>query len=255
MVVAEKYDKGGSLVTDYSQSKMDPERARLLNKAELDYVNGIWDEVHEIWEWPSYADLAGKYDLPIRVLNEQGGKHSWFSRRERRKTEMISFQNEQTRKRWMDENRQITGILQDTMNKASIIGARLIDEQMRMMQKVIAEEAMARENGEINPVVRLPIRISEFEGLIRAVGEAVKTSDRLMMRISGLPLTTPEIAPPLLIKTVEQEEAEAADENEKNMPKSTVLDIVREIRAIEESRKRAPQVIYGELEDEDDEDD
>lgn len=254
MAVAEKYDRGGSLVTDYSNSKMDPDRARALNKAELDYVNGIWDETHEVWEWPSYTDLAAKYDLPIRVLNEQGGKHSWFSRRERRKTEMISFQNEQTRKRWMDENRQITGILQDTMNKASIIGARLIDEQMRMMQKVLAEEQQARDNGEENPVVRLPIRISEYEGLIRAVGEAVKTSDRLMARISGLPLTTPEIAPPILIKTVEQEEAEAADLNEKNMPKSTVLDIVREIRAIEEARKRTPQVVYGELEEDEDDD-
>lgn len=252
--MSERYDKGGSLVTNYANSKMDPDRARALNKAELDYVNGIWDENTETWVWPSYPDLAGKYDLPVRILNEQGGKHSWFSRRERRKTEMISFQNEQTRKRWMDENRQITGILQDTMNKASIIGARLIDEQMRMMQKVLDEEALARENGEINPVVRLPIRISEYEGLIRAVGEAVKTSDRLMMRISGLPLTTPELAPPILIKTVEQEEQDAAEMDEKNLPKSTVLDIVREIRAIEEARKRTPQVLYGELEEEDDDD-
>lgn len=252
--MTERYDKGGSLVTDYSQSKMDPDRARSLNGAELDYVNGVWDQNTESWTWPSYVELAGKWDLPLRVINEQANKHKWVSRRERRKTEMIAFQNEQTRKRWMEENRIITGVLQDTMNKASLIGARLIDEHMRLMQKAIEEENQARANGEENPVVRMPIRVSEFEGLIRAVGEAVKTSDRLMQRISGLPITAPELAPPTLIKTVEQEEREAAELSEAAMPKSTVLDIVKEIRAIEEARNKQPKLIYGELEEDDDDD-
>ncbi len=252
--MSDRFDKGGSLVTDYSNSKMEPERARALNGAELDYVNGIWDETTETWLWPSYTDLAAKHDLPLRLINEQAGRHKWVSRRERRKSEMIAFQNEQTRKRWQEENRQITGILQDTMNKASIIGARIVDEHMRLMQKALEEEAEARANGDPNPVIRMPIRISEYEGLIRAVGEAVKTSDRLMQRISGLPITAPELMPPVLIKTVEQEEQEAADINEANMPKSTVLDIVREIRAIEEARNRQPKLIYGELEEDDDDD-
>lgn len=253
--MGEKYDRGGSLVTDYTNSKMEPERAAALNKAELDYVNGIWVEEDEVWFWPSYTDLAARYDLPLRLINEQAGRHKWVSRRERRKTEMIAFQNEQTRKRWMEENRIITGILQDTMNKASIVGARLIDEQIRLVNKAIEEEAQARFDGDPNVIVRIPVRISEFEGLIRAVGEAVKTSDRLMARISGLPTSAPELMPPVLIKTVEQEEKDAAAETEALMPKSTVLDIVREIRAIEEARKRTPNtVIYGELEEDDSDD-
>lgn len=249
--MSEQRDKGGALVTDYSRSSMDPARAAQLNKAELDYVNGIWDEESEQWEWPSYPMLAAKYDLPLRLINEQAGKHKWVSRRERRKTEMIAFQNEQTRKRWMEEERQIAGILMTNIGRSVMAIARLQDEHVRLIENAIKEEAQLRSEGEEDPVVRVAIRPSEIEGLTRASETAMKTLEKLAARISGLPTVLPEIAPPTLILTVEQEEEQRAAEEEKAAPQTELLEIIKHMRHIEETRAAGPRVIL--MDDDDDE--
>lgn len=249
--MGERRDKGGALVTDYSQSSIDPQRAAQLNKAELDYVNGIWDEESEQWEWPSYPMLAAKYDLPLRLINEQAGRHKWVSRRERRRTEMIQFQNEQTRKRWLEEERQIAGILMNNIGRSVMSIARLQDEHTRLIEKAIKEEQALREEGEEDVVVRVPIRPSEIEGLTRASETAMKTLEKLAVRISGLPTVLPEIAPPTLILTVEQEEEQAAQEAELQEPLTPLLEIVKHMRQIEESRASGPRVILMEDDDDD----
>lgn len=249
--MSDQRDKGGALVTDYSRSSIDPARAAQLNKAELDYVNGIWDEVSEQWEWPSYPMLAAKYDLPLRLINEQALKHKWVSRRERRKTEMIAFQNEQTRKRWLEEERQIANILMNNIGRSVMSIARLQDEHTRLIERAIKEENQLRADGEVDPVVRVPLRPSEIEGLTRASETAMKTLEKLVARISGLPTVLPEIAPPTLILTVEQEELQAAEEAEHSQPETTLLEIVAHMRKIEEARAKGPRVIL--MEDDDDE--
>jgi hypothetical protein len=251
--MAEKRDKGGALVTDYSKSNLDPERARRLNKAELDYVNGIWDEEAEEWTWPSYPQLAAKYDLPLRLVNLEAARHKWVSRRERRKTEMIAFQNEQTRKRWLDEDRAIMGVLLNNIGVSVATVARLQDEHRRLIEKALNEEREARENGDPNYIARVPIRPSEVEGLIRATETAMKTAEKLAVRISGLPTVLPEVAPPQPIKTVEEEEREREAADRLAAPEETLLEIYKEMAKIEEARNRAPRVIYGELGDDDDE--
>lgn len=253
--MSEKRDKGGSLVTDYSKSNIDPERAAKLNKAELDYVNGIWDAEAEEWTWPSYPQLAAKYDLPVRTINEQAAKHKWVSRRERRKTEMIAFQNEQTRKRWMDEDRAVMNVMLQNIGRSVATVSRLQDEHCRLIERALQEEKMLREQGDPDPIVRVPIRPSEVEGLMRATETAMKTAEKLMTRIAGLPTVLPEIAPPQPLPTVEQEEQQALEQAEQDTPQATMLEIVREMRAIEEARKRTPQVIVGQLADEDDDED
>lgn len=243
-------DKGGSLVTNYSDSKMDPERARLLNAAELDYVNGIWNADAEEWEWPSYPQLAGKYDLPVRLINQQASLHSWVSRRERRKTEMIAFQNEQTRKRWMDEDRMVMTVLRQNIAKSAAVVGRLVDEHCRLVEKVIREEQVLRDQGEEHPIVRSGIRPGEAEALLRACETAAKTQEKIMARVSGLPSVLPEIAPPTLLLTAEAEQEQMDAQAEEENPKATLLEIYQEMRKIEEARNRSPRVIYGELDDE-----
>lgn len=252
--MSEKRDKGGSLVTDYSKSNIDPDRAAKLNKAELDYVNGIWDAEAEEWIWPSYPQLAGKYDLPVRIINEQAGRHKWVSRRERRKTEMIAFQNEQTRKRWLDEDRMVMNVLLQNIGKSVATVSRLQDEHCRLIERALAEEQMLREQGDPDPIVRVPIRPSEVEGLMRATETAMKTAEKLMQRIAGLPTVLPEIAPPTPMLTVEQEEAEAEEIEQQASPNEMLLEMYKEMAKIEEARKRAPRIIYGEVEEDDDED-
>lgn len=253
--MTQKRDRGGNLVTDYSKSNIAPERARKLNAAELDYVNGIWNEATEEITWPSYPQLAEKYDLPTFVISEQAGKHRWSSRREQRKTAMITFKNEQTRKRWLEEDRNIMGVILHNIEQSVATISRLQDEHRRMIDKALREEHERRVQGEPNPIVRVGIRISEAEALARANETVMKTAEKLAARITALQAAPQEIAPPQLIKTVEQEEAERVVEQEKSMPQATVLDIVKEIRAIEEARARHPKVISGELEYDDDEDD
>lgn len=252
--MSERRDKGGALVTDYSRSNIDPERAAVLNKAELDYVNGIWDIELEEWTWPSYPQLAAKYDLPLRLINEQAAKHKWVSRRERRKTEMIAFQNESTRKRWLDEDREIMGILMHNIGRNVLLIGRVQDEQYRLVQAAMKREQERRDQGEEDPIELSGVRAQTLKELAAANAEAMKTAKALSERISGLPTVLPEPAPPLLMLTAEQE-AEHAEEVERlASPEDTLLEIYKEMAKIEESRKRIPNVIVGELE-EDDEDD
>lgn len=253
--MSDKRDKGGSLVTDYSNSNIEPARAALLNKAELDYVNGIWDDENSQWIWPSYPQLAAKYDLPVRIINEQAGKHKWTSRRERRRTEMIAFQNEQTRKRWLEEEREIANILMNNIGRSVMTVARIQDEHTRLITRALREEHALRESGDPDPIVRVGIRVSEVESLMRAGETAMKTLERLVQRISGLPTHAPELEPPKLIQTVEQEEAQAAAEKEAITPRATVLEIVQEMRKIEELRTRRPQVILMDDDEEEGDDD
>lgn len=247
--MSDRRDAGKSLVTDYSRSSMDPERAARLNKAELEYVNGIWDTEDEEWIWPSYPSLAERHDIPIHTINEQANKHKWVSRRERRKTEMIAFQNEQTRKAWLEQERQIQGVMLTNAGRAVATISRLQDEHHRLILAAYAEEDDRRYAGEENPIVRVGIRASEVEGLARAAETVSKTLEKLVARINGLPTTLPEIAPPTLILTVEQEAAEQEQADEAAMPQTTLLEVFQEMRKIEELRARTPKVIYGELED------
>lgn len=248
--MSERRDAGKSLVTDYSRSSMDPERAARLNKAELEYVNGVWDAEDQEWIWPTYPGLAEKHNLPLHLVSEQANKHKWGSRRERRKTEMISFQNEQTRKRWLEEEREIMGVLMTNVGRSVMTIARLQDEHTRLIKKVLQEEAERRDEGDDDPVIRVGIRISEVEGLVKASETAMKTMEKMVLRIQGLP-TALQLSPaPPLMLTVEQEEAEAkATEEEAAAPQSTLLQIYREMRKIEEARARIPKVIYGETDD------
>lgn len=244
-------DKSGALVTDYSRSSIEPDRAAVLNKAELDYVNGIWDAELEQWTWPSYPQLAGKYDLPLRLINEQAAKHKWVSRRERRKTEMIAFQNETTRARWLDEDRQIMGMLMTNLGKNVELINRVHDEQLRLARRAIREEARLREEeGEEDPLVLSGVRTQTLKELAQASAEVMKTSRALNERIVGLPTVLPEIAPPVLLLTAEQEAAHDKEIERLATPEDTLLEIYKEMAKIEESRKRV--TIVGELDDEDD---
>jgi hypothetical protein len=253
--MSDRRDAGGSLVTDYSRSPIAPERARKLNAAELDYVNGYADEETGELAWPSYPELAEKHGLPVRVIQEQAAKHRWVSRREQRKSAMIAFRNEQTRKQWLDMDREVMGVMQQNMHTAAFIANRLMDEYRRLAMKAIAEENARIAAGELDAVVRVPVRAGEVESTMRTCENIVKTAERLAGRIAGLPTLLPEIAPPVLIQTVEQEEAERAEEAEAVLPKATILDVVRELRAIEEARSKLPGVVYGEVDYDDDEDD
>lgn len=253
--MSDRRDAGGSLVTDYSRSPIAPERARKLNLAELDYVNGYADEETGELAWPSYPELAAKYEMPVRVIQEQANKHRWVSRREQRKSAMISFRNEQTRKRWLDMDRQVMGVMQENIHIASFVANRLMDEYRRLAIKAIAEENARINEGEIDAVVRVNIRAGELEQTMRTCENIVKTAERLAARITALPTLLPEIAPPVLIQTVEQEEAERAEEDEKILPKATILDVVREMRAIEEARKRRDERVAHVEDDEDDDED
>lgn len=252
--MTEQRDKGGSLVTDYSRSPIAPERARKLNMAELDYVNGCEDPdaPGEIW-WPSYPELAAKYEMPVRVINEQASKHRWVSRREQRKTAMIAFKNEQTRKQWLDMDREVMGVMQNNLHIAVHVVGRIMDEYRMLASKAIAEEGALRANGEDDAIVRMPVRAAEIESTLRSCENIVKSAERLSHRIQGLPTVLPEVLPPKLIQTVEQEEAERVAEDERILPKATLLDVVRELRAIEESRRRLPiagEVVYDDSDDE-----
>src|ERR1700742_748622 len=119
-------DKSGSLITDYSRSPIAPDRARKLNLAELDYVNGCDNPETGELEWPSYPELAAKYELPVRVVQEQAAKHRWVSRREQRKTALIAFRNEQTRKQWLEMDREVMGVMQQNLNTAAFVASRLM---------------------------------------------------------------------------------------------------------------------------------
>jgi hypothetical protein len=249
--MSERREPGKSLVTDYSRSNIDPDRAAKLNKAELEYVNGIWDDEDQVWVWPSYPQLAAKHDLPLRVINEQAAKHNWVSRRELRKTQMLQFQNEQTRKRWLEEEREIAGILMNNIGRSVMVVARLQDEHTRIIKGALKEEADRRAAGEEDPVVRVGIRPSEVEGLMRASETAMKTLERLAQRISGLPTVLPEPAPPQLIQTVEQEKEQEDAADQPQAPEETLLEVYKIMRDIEEARARGPRVILMEEDDED----
>jgi hypothetical protein len=252
--MTEQRDKGGSLVTDYSRSPIAPDRARKLNMAELDYVNGCEDPdaPGEIW-WPSYPELAAKYEMPVRVINEQASKHRWVSRREQRKTAMIAFKNEQTRKQWLDMDREVMGETQKTLYGLTYVAQRIGEEYIARARKAVAEENARKANGEEDAIVLSGIRPAELESTARTIETLVKTAERLAGRIQGLPTVLPEILPPKLIQTVEQEEQERVAEDERILPKATLLDVVRELRAIEESRRRLPivgEVVYDDGDDE-----
>lgn len=246
-------DKGGSLVTDYSRSPIAPERAKKLNMAELEYVNGVMDEESGEIAWPSYPELAAKYEMPVRVINEQAAKHNWVRRREQRRTAMIAFRNEQTRKQWLEMDREVMGVAQQTLHGLTHVANRIGEEYIIRARKAVAEENARKAAGELDAFVPTGIRPAELESTARTIETLVKSAERLALRIQGLPTVLPEIAPPTLILTVEQEEAERDIAAEKVMPKSTLADVLREMRAIEEARKIIPAITSAvEYEDGDD---
>lgn len=232
-----KRDAGGGLVTDYSKTSLSPERAKKLQKAELDYINGLPDEENPgCLLWPSYRDLAEKYDIPLKVLETQANRHKWVSRRERRKTAMIMFQNEQTRKRWLEMDRQVVGIIMDQIGTATSTIARIQYEHQRMIRKAEAEEAVRIGQGETDAVVRVGIRPAEIESLLRSAESVAKTAERLHQRIQALPLVENDRAElPYEAKPYDEEQAEL---EAGKVPQATLSEIYKQVMEIETQAKR-----------------
>lgn len=250
--MAEKRDLGGSAVTDYSKSPIAPERARKLNQAELDYVNGIMEEDSDALYWPSYPELAEKYEIPLRVVQEQAGKHRWVSRREQRKTALIVFKNEQTRKRWQEMDRTVMGVMQENISTAVFVVSRLLDEQRMVAERAMALEAGRRAQGEHDAIERSGIRAAETESLMRSMENVMKSSERLAMRISALPTILPDTAPAALMPTVEEEQLQLEAAEQKAIPDSTLLEVYQVMAQIEAARQRRPILIEGEVDYDDD---
>lgn len=251
--MTDKRDLGGHLITDYSKSPISPERARKLNMAELDYVNGLIDEDADEIRWPSYAELAEKYEIPQRVVQEQAAKHKWVSRRETRKTALIVFKNEQTRKRWQEMDRTVMGVMQENLNTAVHVVSRLLFEQRMVVEKACAEENARIAQGETDALVRVNIRPAELESVMRTAENVVKTAERLAARISALPTVQPDNAPPALMPTVEEEQRQLEADEEKIVPNSTLLEVYQVMAQIEAARQtQRPTMIEGEVDYEDD---
>lgn len=249
-----KRDLGGHEITDYSNSPMAPDRKAKLNLAEIDYVNGILNpEESDSRQWPSYRELAEKYEIPLRVVQEQATKYSWGRRREAARTALIIYQNEQTRKRWRATDEVITNMMSENLSNAMFISHRLLHEHKRMCERAWAEEQAAVASGDITAVVRAGAPTRELEAVVRAIESLTKSQDRVNARMQALPTLLPDNSPPEIMPTAEEEQAQLEAASTKDIPDATLLEIYQVIERAEAARaSRRPSLIEGEVEYDDD---
>lgn len=234
----------------YVNTQMAPDRVEALQRAELDYVNGIPEEDNpHLITWPSYRDLAAQHGIPLRVVEQKALKHKWVRRREERKQALELYQLGQMQQKWRKADREIMEQHQSISRQLSYVQQRKAYEMVRKVQMAITEEEAQHRAGNTDFFVEVEIKQSDLESLGRLLKTTGEAQAAVIRRGMELPMNMHEIHElPAPLLTAEQDEAQHHQATA--LPSDDVLEIYKLMCAIEEQHLRSgQQTIQGELDE------
>lgn len=231
--------------TDYSNSPMDPERAKILQEAERAYVNGVPDEEGNI-EWPTYRSLAADYSIPVRVINEQAAKHRWNANREQRRMQLTYFKQQQQMRQWQDMDREYTIQSTEASYKLQFVVGRKIEEMYQETVNAIGKDVDAASKGrrELN---KSEVKLNDLKTLISAKRDLDEAQAARANRAQALPLGYENIPTPAELPTAVEEMAQLASSDAQSLTK--IEDILRVIVDQQNRFDVSNDVIEGVVED------
>jgi len=185
--------------TDYSNSPMDPERIKILQSAEREYINGVPDDEGNV-EWPTYRGLAQKFAIPVRVINEQAAKHRWNARRERRKGQLVYFKQQQQMRQWQEMDREYTAQAAEALHKLQFVHNRKAHELYEEAVTAWSKDADAASKGrrELN---KMDIKMNELRTLTASIKDLNEAQAARANRAQALPLGYEDVASPAELPT------------------------------------------------------
>lgn len=271
-----KVDKSGHPLTDYSSSRFSPERRKLLNYAEVDYVNGVEkvdEEGNTFTHYPSQRELAAQYNLPEQVIADQAVKNNWLPRRKMVQHEQSVYDRMMRIKARREKVDKLQGAMVELMDRIQSLNSYMAWELELKMKAELERFAQAQAAGE-DYLPNAGIRNADVESLSRTADHVGKSRERLVKELDrqdreAIIKMVAEIEAPKPLPSVEDEQRlkEIAAEAERKaredlkaqgISETELAQVWAEMVKIQQfndsQAARAAKTIQGELDDEDDED-
>lgn len=265
-----KRDASGYLLTDYSQSRMSPERQTQLRRAELDYVNGVMDIIDGVQQrvWLTLQEVADRHDLPVKNVNEASGKYKWRLRREEHKLKLKIYETEkQLQQRHVAVDKLTDGLVTAILQVEQLTHHVLWELTIKSEHEK-REYARNLEAGNFDYVPNAGIRIPDLKGITDTLDVVGKTRDRLVKQAleEAQRLVDEPVAPEPMLTAVDEEkvkeqaaklEREIKQQmREEGVSEIEVAEVFKELMKVEQMNRQLAadqlRVIQGEVVDDDD---
>lgn len=209
--------------TSYENSPMDPDRIKILQECERQYINGIPDDEGNV-EWPTYRSLAASHLIPIRVINEQAAKHRWNARRDRRRGQLVYFKQQQQMRQWQEMDREYTAQAAEALHKLQFVHNRKAHELYEEAVGAWSKDADAASKGkrELN---KMDVKMNELRTLTASIKDLNDAQASRANRAQALPLGYEDVASPLELPTATEEQAQLESTEKANL--TSIEDVLR----------------------------
>lgn len=268
-------DASGYKLTDYTDSRLAPERQTALRRAELEYVNGIivMEDGEEVRTWPTLQELGDRHKVPVKLINEASAKYKWSLRRQEHKLKLKIYETEKALKqRHVAVDKLTDSLVQNTL-MLDHLNSHVIWEMSVKADAEKREYQRQLEAGNFDYIPNAGIRIPDLKGIADINDVVGKTRDRLVKQAieEAQRLVEEPVAPEAMLTAVDEQKVKDAAAQlerevknqlrEEGLGEIEVSEVWKELIRVQEINNQLAhetqlKMIQGELgEDDEDEDD